>query len=444
MVVLVLLLMMLSHVARAHDVIDDLAAMRPLFGAPPPDSDVVVQPPDPAAGAAEAKEVNGVVEHGSELWELAQTNWPAAEPLLVRYSDPQQPILNAMALSIRYAHQPTDDLRTMLKRIAGHRDQPIEARTLAIAQLAANEWDGRDEWVASLFSDATLHNVLFEIMDLRFIPVVSPLLRSDDRTVRENAVKALLAVAWREDVLRLLLPWIADPQWAADDGNMRSMLMMQAGEEKMLDAVPFLIGAIVRDDLPGNAAMALHAMNVRVDRGVLLAALHRCTDPQERDVLRCAIVFASEPDDLAAAIEGLFLGRKGDVAEIAETALQMPNEDVAAAVIRRAQRVDATTAAKMRNAIVTWPVPTADREKLRRLADGSGTTEMITSLLLRRTDVSRSLRVDLARLDHGIAHGIAALIADDRIEMARIARGNDADATRALAAAARFIGQPLR
>jgi hypothetical protein len=278
----------------------------------------------------------------------------------------------------------------------------------------------------------------------RWIPILARLLDSGDRTTHDNAALTLLEIG-NGDAVRLLLPWIADPHWADGPADARDTLMMLVGAAKVIDAVPMLIAALCRGDRAGEAAYALMTMEVRVDRSLLLNALHRSTDPEQRGTLAYAIVVGDDlsPNELAAAIEASLLDRKNDAAAIGAAAVTIESEDVAAAVLKRAAAAEPPTAAKLRDAIVSWSVPSSDREKLRRIVNGTADVNMIVSLLTRRNEIRETLRLDLSRIDRGIARGIAAAITGDRLESTKILRGDDVDAERALLAGARLTREPL-
>jgi len=169
---------------------------------------------------------------------LARLDWSAAEPLLNKHAAGSEPHVAAAAMALLYEHadktgnKAADELRQRLRGIVEDRKALGFVRDHAFKALMSSAWPGRDEWLLSRFTDATL-------MDLRegsyvyrplrdytdrdpnhWIPILTKMVSSRDRAVHDNAVSCLIEcrlLIWppRKDTLVPLLPWLSDPNWSS-------------------------------------------------------------------------------------------------------------------------------------------------------------------------------------------------------------------------------------
>ncbi|MBX3245097.1 MAG: HEAT repeat domain-containing protein [Acidobacteria bacterium] len=207
------------------------------------------------------------LKNHDELLALTRYGWDRAAPVVNRlYSDPAQPASRTAAVWALYRHaidtnsvSDTDRYRNELIAIVEDRNATPAMRDLAFdALVVEREWSGLDDWYLTLLGDETLADlringtsytglstIIYRSPPSRFKEKMLELAAGDNKTIRDAAVRNLLVILARdkdENIVKALLPWLTDPDWAKEIGNTgRSSIVQALGSIKMPDAVPGLI-----------------------------------------------------------------------------------------------------------------------------------------------------------------------------------------------------------
>ncbi len=233
-------------------------------------------------GAQEAGDANDYVTNQEELLALARVDFDKAKPLIDRLlADSSARVSVTLAKWALYKHaSETDSLgdieryRDELKAIVEDKNNPDGQRDLAMDALASEkEWSGRDDWYYGLMADETLVGMQ-RFTGLTTLPLMSPdekyiekmieLLKSSNPVVRGAAIRnlTLKVETGNVDLIRALLPWLEDPKWAVDAGNVREQIIYKLAEIEMPESVPGLISVLTERSLQpsgSNANMAVNA-----------------------------------------------------------------------------------------------------------------------------------------------------------------------------------------
>lgn len=231
------------------------------------------------------KEAEGVAADGEyvtrnfeNLLTLAKVDWNKAAPIVNRlYNDISQPPGKALATWALYKHALATDsfgdierYRDELKAMVEDRNAGGGVRDLAMDALAKEkEFSGRDDWYLSLLGDETLTELrvngqvytgLTTLMmnqpPEKFRAKMLELVKSGDQTVRNAAVRNLTSQmsypvsTFDEEVLRALIPWLHDPNWAKDINGGRAALVRGLASAKIPESVPGLIALLNEEAVP--------------------------------------------------------------------------------------------------------------------------------------------------------------------------------------------------
>lgn len=217
--------------------------------------------------ASQIQDNREYIDGHDELIALARHDWDRAAPLVNRlYSDVTQPHTRVAALWALYRHAndegsigDTDRYREELMKIVEDRSATNGMRDLALdALVAEKEWAGRDDWYFSLLGDETLANLHVNgstNTGLTTLIMNSPvekykdrmieLAKSDNKTIKNAAVRNLTVMlrdGQDETIIKALVPWLADPDWASTaDDSARSTVVRALAVYKMPESVPGLI-----------------------------------------------------------------------------------------------------------------------------------------------------------------------------------------------------------
>lgn len=218
--------------------------------------------------AQTVRDQNDYVTNQTELLALAKVDWDKAEPMLNRMVNAtSQPVSQTLARWAYYQHaiDTNDQLeaskwRDELKAIVEDKTQKPGNRDLAMdALVQGGDFPGRDEWYMTLLGDETLHNLQVNgqtYTGLTTIIRYSPegkytdrmieLLGSNSKSVRSAAVRNLTTSGSikKEEVVRAMLPWLDDPNWANDVAGSRRALITAIKDYRIPEAVPGLISVI--------------------------------------------------------------------------------------------------------------------------------------------------------------------------------------------------------
>jgi HEAT repeat protein len=440
-----------------------------------------------AAAAANAHDdESDDVDGEEELVALAASDPHRAEPLLKQLAGSPQPNTRARAISLLFQHSDgfeRGDCLYALQTIAADSQAPILARHYAIEALSAAKWDGRDEFLLHLFADDSFSDydtysvgaTIAGADNDYWIPMFIKLLDSPNHTARIFAAQALgefnLEYA-RADALEPLLPWLSNPDWIEDRGQVRLRIVQSVASLEMTGAIPGLLWVLDHDPdetMRSYAAEALASFHESRANDSMRRALEQMQDHDDRR----RVIAALDANGGYSAIE-LARGLEAGVAlalareERADLMLfdateRFPTDamigfhvasdiddrdDVARLVIRRAEEIrgeQPKLSEALLDVVQSWRVPAVNELLIEHLADGSASAEKVVAALERRELIREtSLRaLNRLRAADGAMAGIVAVLAGDTGGERRILAGSDVEAQRGLLAAARLAGEKL-
>jgi hypothetical protein len=447
--------------------------------------------------ARKARDKDGYVENEDALKALAKVDAEGAHVFLLNLaSNVAQPRTAVLATTLLYAgaraskdSSSEEKYRARLRAVAADRRAPAAARDTAIVTLSNTDWQGRDDWYLSLFADETLPHLsdgsfgfnplttLFVSDPEKWIPVMTKLVEGKDRTVRSAAASCLIVFQnrnARKDALRPLVPWLANPDWAEDDGDDRLRLIQSMEEVEIPESVPGLIWVVEHDEDESNRSYAAESLSKYKDpraapalkkalaaerdenhRGRLLQGLIACGGMPEAEQLAALEIYATKlttpegrenveryrfGDDDALPLNvyiGKYLASEKDAPE-----------SLAREVIARADALRPRNAPLARALIEIaegWNARACDLDMLRRIAAGTADAATISNALARRDKLRESVGQELRTLSAsgGAAQGVAAVLLDDEAFTLGALSSDDARTQVALLVCARLTQTPL-
>ena len=241
--------------------------------------------------AQQVGDARGYVTNQGELLALARVDWAKASPILERlYNDDRQPVSQTLARWAYYRHaldaDSTSDIekyRDELKKVVENKSATAGMRDLAFdALVKEKEWSGLDDWYVTLMEDETLADLRVNgesYTGLTTIMSYSPpekrlekmlqLVKSSNPTVRGAAVRNLtqLLDAKNEEVVRALLPWLENPEWARETNGERLKLVNALANFSIPESVPGLIAVL-------NEKNAVRALPPNLNTNRMMANLN--------------------------------------------------------------------------------------------------------------------------------------------------------------------------
>ncbi|MGI8786215.1 MAG: HEAT repeat domain-containing protein [Pyrinomonadaceae bacterium] len=240
---------------------------------------------DLAKVAERTGDADGYLTNQSELLALTRIDWDRAQPIIERlYNDNSQPVSQVLARWALYRHaldtDSTGDIeryRDELKATIENKSATPGMRDLAMDSLVKEkEWQGRDDWYLSLLGDETLADLrvngqyytglttlVLTSAPEKYLDKMLELLKNGNPAIRGAAIRNL-AIALNEkkpEVVRALLPWLEDANWAKETNGERRNLINALQKIKMPESVPGLIAVLnekqIRDVSPfvGNVSV---------------------------------------------------------------------------------------------------------------------------------------------------------------------------------------------
>ncbi|MDQ3800314.1 MAG: hypothetical protein M3384_12750, partial [Acidobacteriota bacterium] len=219
-------------------------------------------------GAEAVTETADYVTNQDELLALARVDWEKARPILERMlNNRNAPVSQTLARWAFYQHAiregDTSDIekyRRELQATVENRSEGAGNRDLAMdALVEAGDFEGRDDWYYSLLSDETLFNLrvggqtytglttlLNHSPPEKYVGKMLELVKSDNKAVRNAAVRNLstLISAKNPEIIRALLPWLENRNWAAEVAGERQTLVGVLGTVEIPESVPGLIALL--------------------------------------------------------------------------------------------------------------------------------------------------------------------------------------------------------
>lgn len=211
----------------------------------------------------------GYVSNQEDLLALSRVDWSKAKPILDRmYNDASQPVSKTLARWALYRHALDTDsfgdierYRDELKADVENKSASDGLRDLAMDALVKEKsWNGRDDWYYGLLEDGTLADLrvggttytglttlmLYEPPDKNYADKMIELVKSGNPAVRNAAVRNLGTFLNEKniEVVKALLPWLEDENWAKQTSGERQRLISVLGNFEIPESVPGLIALL--------------------------------------------------------------------------------------------------------------------------------------------------------------------------------------------------------
>lgn len=218
--------------------------------------------------AQKASETTEYVTNQDEVLALARVDWDRARPLLEKMrGDSGKPVSQTLARWAFYQHalseKDSGDIekyrRQLQETVENKNGKPGERDLAMDALVQSGDFDGRDDWYYTLLADETLYDlrindssytglttILNQSPSGKYTAKMLELVKSDNTAVRSAAVRNLTAILDEKnpEIVRALLPWLENPEWAKDVGNARQTLISALADLTMPESVPGLIAVL--------------------------------------------------------------------------------------------------------------------------------------------------------------------------------------------------------
>lgn len=236
------------------------------------------------------------VSNQKELLALARVDWDKARPILDRLAnDGNQPISQTLARWAFYQHavreKNSGDIETYRKQLQATVENKSEKpgnRDLAMdALVESGDFEGRDDWYYSLLEDETLYDLrvngtsytglttlLARSPKDKYLAKMIELIGSSNPTIRKAAVRNLTTLldSKNPEVVRALLPWLENPDWAQEVSGERRRLISALGNIAMPESVPGLI-AVLNEKQTQQTISSISNSTVTANRAVTISGV---------------------------------------------------------------------------------------------------------------------------------------------------------------------------
>lgn len=234
--------------------------------------------------AGEVGDTDEYVSNQKELLALARVDWDKARPILDRLAgDNNQPISQTLARWAFYQHAVRENdasdiekYRKQLQATVENKSEKPGNRDLAMdALVEAGDFQGRDDWYYSLLDDETLYDLrvngtsytglttlLARSPKDKYLAKMIELAGSNNPTIRRAAVRNLTTLlgSKKPEVLRALLPWLENPDWAQEVGGERRQLIAALAGVAVPESIPGLITVLNEKQsrqIPANSSNSM-------------------------------------------------------------------------------------------------------------------------------------------------------------------------------------------
>ncbi|MDQ6787664.1 MAG: hypothetical protein M3033_12725 [Acidobacteriota bacterium] len=218
--------------------------------------------------ARKTSETEEYVTNQDELLALARVDWDKARPILESMiTNSSQPVSQTLARWAFYQHalaennsSDAEKYRKELQETVKNQTAKPGMRDLAMdALVESGDFEGRDDWYYSLLSDESLYDLrvggqhytgLTTIINHspsdKYVAKMLELVKSSNTTIRKAAILNLTALLDEKnpEVVRALLPWLENPEWANETANQRQTLIRALANFAMPESVPGLIAVL--------------------------------------------------------------------------------------------------------------------------------------------------------------------------------------------------------
>ncbi len=431
-----------------------------------------------------------------ELIALAKVDWQSAEPIVEKLSnDSNQPVSAVAAKWAYYKHflQEEDDAgiskyrREVLDVVEDQKAKP-GARDLAMdALVSEEEWDGRDDWYLSLLADETLYElkvnnsvftglttIVLNSAPEKWIPKMIALVGNQNQNVHNAAVRNLASILnqGEKEVVKVLMPWLANPAWAKDFGSGRRSLITAVSNGDYPESIPGLISIIQNDE--NHRSQAVSALSKYKDPRIvpiLQNVLEQTEDRYPRDSIIKAILesngysaiqqvtyledFAKFAVNLQVTDENysaIYYGT-GTISlnvqiGMAIARITEPDENLVRTAflkVKTLQKSNPPVAEFFNNIVKGWKSSIIDLERLNQIGSGTADLDTIIRVLTKRREIGEKFKNDVyaLRAKKGFAAGIAACLLNNENETANALNTNDPLEKTVLLGCARMIRAKL-
>lgn len=450
--------------------------------------------------SAESVRMEGEYMRNQEDFEaLARVAWDRAKPFIDRFESNRSEIEKyTLAKFVQYHHalkegntSDVESFREELKEIVEDKSLSHKARDLAMdALVLGGDFEGRTEWYMSLLKDETL----LELQDNNFtglttlprhlptsredwMPSMINLIEKGTPAERTAAIRNLMKIRGEKDteVLKLLLPWLSDKNWAKEsDDDEREELVTALGDAEIPEAIPGLINVIINEKgkIRSKAALAVSLYDAPQAIPALRAALRDEESVSERDSYIAALMnlkgFSIEEQLTALETYAAFAVRErvkeeSDEEDYDDDDKPIPIEVSVGGFISRDEepddmlilraierikvlrRTNPPVADELTGIMRKWKNRLVDLEMLDWMKTGKADIPTILKLLANRKDLQKRIPSELSamRTIDGLPRGLSAILAEDQSEVYNILKNADPATQIAVLAGARLIRLPI-
>lgn len=440
--------------------------------------------------SAETIKINDkVLINQEDLEALARVDWDRAKPIVDRFEANRASIETyTLAKFVLYHHalkekndSDAESYRGDLKKLVEDKSLSHKARDLAMdALVLGGDFEGRTEWYISLLNDETLlelqENGFTGLTTLpRFMPAkhegwlssMAKLVENGTPTERSAAIRNLLLIRGKKDkeVLKILLPWLTDKNWAREsDDDEREQFIAALGTVEIPEAIPGLISIIANEEgeIRATAANSIGSYDAPQAIPALRNALMR-EDGEYRDAFIAALInlkgfsieeqvagleaFSAYNAKAAASEDGYNddedIPYQITVGRILSQNLE-PEDILVMRCIERLkvlQRTNPPVAAQFSIILQRWKNRLVDIEMLDLAKSGKADISVIVKLLAKREDLRKRVPTELSamKMIDGLPRGLSAVISEDHNEVFNILKRGDAATRISVLAAARLV-----
>jgi len=221
-----------------------------------------------ARAARKTSETEEYVTNQEDLLALARVDWDKARPFVEQMlNNSSQPVSQTLARWAFYQHALAENNLSDVEKYRKELQETVEnqsakpgMRDLAMdALVQAGDFEGRDDWYYSLLSDETLYDlrvggqhytglatIINHSSSEKYVAKMIELSRSGNASIRKAAVLNLAALLDEKnpEVVRALLPWLENPDWAKETTNERQTLILALSGFAMPESVSGLIAVL--------------------------------------------------------------------------------------------------------------------------------------------------------------------------------------------------------
>jgi hypothetical protein len=430
-------------------------------------------------GKPNDREDFGAVEWDEHLIALSKLDWERAYPVINACLGSKNPRLSTLALTLLYKNAvrensaDAEDFRERLKQIAVDKNAKGYARNIAVESLMQTDWQERDEWFISLFSDESLSNgsdngfgyetlpsVVEDNPDY-WIPKIAKLLGNSNKTVHFAAAISLSKFEKyraREDAMRALLPYLEDTgDWTyyGDGGAIYSLNFIYLPE-----SIPVLKRIVEKED-DYNREYAAEALGVKYkvadaapilekalmseprtnyQEGIIQGLVHCGGLSDEKKIAAIEFYLQNEPPKESSFTEerhpliglGIYLGNFASTDEAFTKTLLSYAAEI--------EKDKPAIAAKIKSLAYSWDNREANLALIKAIEEDKAAAADILNAIQKREALKKDFYAQIQTWTEkpDKKAGIAAVILEDETEIAKIINGNNREAQAFLFASARL------